>query len=158
MPSNSNSIGSLQLPQLDLPTLNNRMRRIGVALQQVGLLDSSSGGSGSGSGSAALTLSLPGVLTIASDVMPAYQLPSARTFTKALVLLKQAPIGGAVTVQLYWNGAAWASPITLTGLSTKVDVSSLGQVAASSPLRVDITGTPTGGSNFPGSDLTVQLF
>jgi len=70
-----------------------------------------------------------------------------------------AAIRGGVTIQLLANGAAWGPALTMSNLSTKVDVSSCPAIAADALIRQDITGVPAllSGISFPGEDVTLQL-
>jgi hypothetical protein len=161
MPSNTNSVGSLAIPQASvdptfLYTLNDRLSRIGIALGLTSSSTSSSSSSNSSTGQ--LTLAKSGILSVQSDVCPSVTLSASQAFTAAVVLLKQKPIGAPVTLQLYVNGVAWGPQLSTTALSTTVDVSSAGAIPANQLVRVDVTGVGASLSGgFPGSDLTVIL-
>lgn len=165
MPSNQNSTGQLEIPNANVDSnflylLNDRLRRIGGLLGAGGSGSSGAAGSSGANGAAGqLILAKAGILSVQSDVCPAVTLSVQTVFKKATVLLKQAPIGSAVTIQLYVNGSVWGPVLSTTALSTTVDVSSAGAIAANQLVRVDVTavGALLSGTSFPGSDLTVIL-
>ena len=156
MPTIKDSIGNLQLATLDLPTLNDRMRRIGGALTALDS-GSTSGSGGSGSSVAAIAqiiLTVPGTLGVEGGAAPLLTLPAAKKFSTMVLILGTLPIGGAVTAQIYVNGTAWGPAATASGRVTKFDVSSYPQIAADALLRLDVTSVPT---TFPGADLTLEI-
>ena len=150
MPSTSNSIGSLQLPTLDLDTLNDRMRRIGRAL---GSNEGSNQNSAAGTVSQ-VVLTYPDTLGVKSGIAPLITLPAAKQFSELVIILEQLPIGGPVVVQFFADGAAWGPSVTATGQITTVDVSSYPAIAKDALLRLDVTSVP---SSFPGAGMTFQL-
>jgi hypothetical protein len=163
MPSNSNSTGSLEVSSLSLPVLNDRLRRIGSILSSLtGGTTSSSTTSTTASASVnQIVLTVPGILAVQSNVAPILELASSQTFKTIVALVKIAPIGSPITVQLYVNGAEWGPVVTIAAgaFSGSASISGAGPIAANAPIRLDITGvgaTLTGVS-YPGSDLTVLV-
>ena len=160
MPTLKDSIGNLQLASLDLPTLNDRMRRIGKALAAQ---DSSTTGSGSSSGGVSaisqIILFVPGTLGVESGAAPLVTLPADKSFSTMVLILGTLPIGGGVTVQLYVDGNAWGPAATASGRVTKFDVSTYPQLSKDALLRLDVTSVPAAlsGVSFPGADLTLEL-
>jgi len=162
MPVNTSETGSLEINDPNLPPsvqtkLNDRLRRIG---RFIGTVSSGSGpgpGPGGGGGSASfgtqLVFTVPGTLAIESGAAPLLMLPSSVQFSQAVLLLNQAPQGGAVTVQLYVNGAAWGTALSISATSQTVSLSA-GAIAANQSIRLDITNV---GLAFPGMDLTLLL-
>jgi hypothetical protein len=161
MPSSSNSTGNLEISALSLPVLNDRLRRIGTILGALtGSSTVSSGSTASGSVNQ-IVLTVPGILAIQSNVAPILELAAAQTFSTIVALVKTAPIGSPITLQLYVSGAAWGPVVTIAAgaLSGSGSISGAGPIPANAIIRLDITGvgaTLTGVS-FPGSDLTVLV-
>ena len=155
MPAKSNSIGNLEIPALDLGTVNDRMRRIGDTLASL-TGNSAPGGASVSSGAtiSQLVLTVPGILAVESKAAPLVTLPVAKAFTSLVLILGTVPVGGAVTVQLFANGAAWGPVVTATGQITTVDVSSYPAISKDALIRLDITSVPT---TFPGADMTFEL-
>ena len=155
MPTLKDSIGNLQLASLDLPTLNDRMRRIGKALAAQ---DSSTTGSGSSSGGVSaisqIILFVPGTLGVESGAAPLVTLPADKSFSAMVLILGTLPVGGSVTVQIHANGAAWGPAATASGQVTRFDVSSYPAIAKDALIRLDLTSV---GLTFPGADLTCEL-
>jgi len=158
MPSSANSTGNLEIPQANvdggfLQVLNDRLRRIGTKLATVTTTTTTTTSS-SGNAISQATLAVPGTLGVQSDAAPSLTLPSAFQPSQAVVLLKTAPIGASVVVQLFVGGAAWGPQLTASGLSVTTDVSSYPAISANALIRLDIIGC---GTTFPGADLTLEL-
>lgn len=160
MPTNpTNSAGSLEIndstvSQQFLTRLNDRMRRIALALPSATSTGSSGSSSSSGSTSGKqLFLCVPGTLAIQSNAAPAIELASTTAFSQIVMLLKQAPQGGSVVVQLYVAAAAWGPSVTLSSTSVTQSITAAA-IPANAIIRLDITGV---GLTFGGSDLTVIL-
>jgi hypothetical protein len=162
VPSQTNQIGNLEVVSsaVDagfLAVLNDRMRRIGSALANVVTSSGSSGTSGSGGSSGSVTqvtLTVPGTLGVESDAAPSLTLPVSFAPSRMVLLLKTAPIGAPVVVQLFAGGAVWGPALTASGLSVTAAVSGYPAIAANALLRLDITSC---GTTFPGADLTFEL-
>lgn len=159
MPTNSDSIGNLQLPSLELDTLNDRMRRIGQALLKAGLSTGSDTSGSTVSSISQIVLTVPGILAVQSGAAPLITMPAAKAFTKMVMILGTLPIGGAVVIQLFANGAAWGPSATATGQVTPFDVSSYPAIAQDALVRLDITSVPAllSGVSYPGAELTLEL-
>lgn len=156
LPTNSNSTGSLEINdsnvnQTFLGKLNDRMRRISQ-LVSAGSFTSDN----SDTSATELILSVPGTLSVESNAAPAVTLGTPTSFTTAVVLVKTAPQGNPLALQLYVNGSGWGQALSLPANSTslKVGLSGVSAIAADQLIRLDITGV---GLTFPGSDLTVIL-
>jgi hypothetical protein len=159
MPNNTNALGSLDIVDPSVSSsfqtkLNDRLRRIASIITTTG----ANGAAGS-SGAGQITLSVAGILAIESDVAPPFSLGQSTSFSQAVLLLKQPPIGSPVSVQLFVNGKPWGAAITTSSTSASIDVSGAGPIPANQLLRLDITavGALLTGVSFPGSDLTVIL-
>ena len=160
MPLNSTgAIGSLEIIDSSVPAgfqqkLNDRLRKIAAYIGSAN--GSSSTGGSSSSSVGQIEFAVPGILAVQSDVAPVLTLPAARTFSKLLVFLKIAPIGGSFTVQLYVNGSAWGPSVSIAAgaKSASANVSGTAAIPADQIIRLDVTAC---GTTYPGSDLTVML-
>jgi hypothetical protein len=159
VPSPTNQIGNLEVVSdaVDagfLSVLNDRMRRIGTALANVVTSSTSSASSGGSAGITQVTLTVPGTLGVESDAAPSLTLPVAFAPSQAVLLLKTAPIGASVIVQLFASGVVWGPALTASGLSVSASVAGYPAIAKDALLRLDITSC---GTTFPGADLTLEL-
>src|SRR5579875_1530743 len=147
MPASSSSLGSLEVndtsvSQQFLQKLNDRLRRISTIVSSISQTNVSNtvqvGGTNSASGE--LILTVPGTLAVESDAAPAVTLGSNTTFSSAIALVKQAPQGAAITLQLYAGGAAWGPPLSIAAgaTSTTVNVSVVAAIPANAIIRLDI--------------------
>lgn len=100
-----------------------------------------------------LILSVPGTLAIESDAAALVQLQSTMNFTTAVLLLKQAPVGAALTIQAV-AGTTTLGTMSVPDGATSSSASVTWTVPAGKVLMFNITGV---GLTFPGSDLTIQL-
>jgi hypothetical protein len=114
------------------------------------------GGGLSSAGSNQLSMVIAGTLAIGSNLGPAAFFTAATTVTVATAMVKTAPVGGSLVIQVYSN----SSPPTLLYTITITAGNFLGVAAgtvvvpANTQVVVNITGV---GSTFPGADLAVQL-
>lgn len=160
MPSKTNSIGNLEVisSAVDpgfLASLNDKMRQIQNALASAAVTTTTTTTTTSGGGSITqVTLTVPGTLGVESDAAPSLTLPVAFSPSQMVLLLKQAPIGASVTVQLFAAGNAWGPSLTASGLSVTANVASVPPIPANALLRLDITAC---GTTFPGADVTLEL-
>lgn len=172
MPRNQNATGTLEIVTNDVPAtfsqqLNDRLRRIQLALSQLTSSSTSSGGGGSststtGTISGELILTVPGTLAVESNAAPALILPANTSFSTITLLVKQAPQGAPIEAQLYVAGAAWGPVLSIAENTTQASftLSAPTPIAANALIRLDITqvGATLTGQSFPGSDLTVMLW
>lgn len=122
--------------------VNERMRRLASL--------ASTGGT-SGSSANVLLLTVPGTLSTRSNAAPLVQLPAMRAIAGLTALVKQAPAGGSLDLQLYAAGSAVAS-ISVADGQTSAEASVNAVIVGL--VTLDITGV---GSTFPGSDLTLVV-
>jgi hypothetical protein len=154
---------SLELPDVGLSVeahqaLNERFRTIAARLDvsvagATSATAKASGGGGSSAGSE-LVLSVPGTLGIRTDAAPRVSLPNAATPAALVALLKRAPQGAGVTVQMQVAGANWATLTIPDGAVSATASSGLGGIAADALVTVNLTSV---GTTFPGADLTVLI-
>lgn len=111
----------------------------------------SSGGAASGAGT--LILSVPGTLAIESNAAQLVQFSSAVSWKTATLLVKQAPAGAALTVQVSAGTAVLGTVVIADGAFSGTAAVSW-TLPANTLLIVDVVGV---GLVFPGADLTLEL-
>lgn len=100
-----------------------------------------------------LILSVPGTLGILSSAAPLVELFADAAPTDITALVKQAPVGGNLVINLVVAAVTLGTVTILAGaLSGTVSVS--GSIAAGALVTLDITGV---GLTFPGADLTALV-
>jgi hypothetical protein len=160
MPSDFNSVGDLQLKKIDLPTLNERMRRISKALKDTPTENPAAPASTSTTSTVSqIVLTVPDILAVESGAAALVTTPAKFQPTKGIIILSILPIGGSVTVQLFTNGTAWGPALSASGQITMADVSAFPPIPQDALLRLDITSVPAllTGVSFPGAGLTFEL-
>lgn len=167
MPLNaSNSLGSLEVNDAGVPAsflakLNDRLRRISNLVASTSQTSLSSTTQVSGAASGELILTVPGTLAVESNAAAAVTLGENTKFSTLIALVKQAPQGAAITLQLYAGGNPWGPQISIAANATaaQLNVSGVAAIPANALIRLDITqvGATLSGQSFPGSDLTVIL-
>lgn len=102
---------------------------------------------------AELVLSMPGTLAIMSNAAPLVSLAADTTPTEIVALVKQAPLGGKIQVQLNVDGAKYGLvEIAENQTSGDVSGSSFAAIGADKLITLDVAAV---GLAFPGSDLSV---
>jgi hypothetical protein len=100
-----------------------------------------------------LILTVPGTLAIESNAAALVQLQSTQSFTTVVLLVKQAPVGAALTIQAV-VGSTTLGTVSISDGAVSSSASVTWTVPAGQVLMFSITGV---GLTFPGSDLTIQL-
>src|SRR5208283_980121 len=98
-------------------------------------------------------ITIPGTVAIGSNLGPIAAMPTTSTPSNITVQLKEAPIGGAMTVVLYVNGVVLTT-ITVPPGATSATVTNATPITAGQLIRVDITGV---GLTYPGGDMTLFI-
>jgi hypothetical protein len=102
-----------------------------------------------------LVLTVPGTLGIGSNLAPLVMLDEARSPRELVALVKQAPVGEDLKIEIGLDGAKWAEPVIRDGQTRgTLSAAGLGAIGADKPLTLSITST---GSTFPGADLTLLI-
>lgn len=153
--------GSAPMDALNLRTGDRRYATQAAItqIQQSVATAQATGSTGHASGSTAshgtLILTVPGVLAIQSQAAALVQLSSDTVFTSAVALLKQAPVGAALTLNVSAGGNVLGSATVGDGKTTaSVDASGWKAAAKNTTITVDLTAV---GLTFPGADLTLEL-
>ena len=109
-----------------------------------------------GSDGSSFLFTVPGTIGIRSNAAPLIQAPEDLTFSTIVAVVKQAPTGAGINVNVKAAGTLVGTVMIATGATsgTVTLTGSAGGVNAGALLTIDITAV---GTTFPGSDLTVQL-
>ena len=113
---------------------------------------------GSGTAAAAkrqMTLSVPGTLGIGSSLAPLAEMDETRSASQVVALVKQAPVGGSVQVEIAAGGARWGL-VSIAAGATRGTLSGDGLPAlrVDALVSVNVLAVP---ATFPGADLTVLV-
>jgi len=107
------------------------------------------------SGKRQLILSVPGTLGIGSSLAPLISLDEARTASGLVALVKRAPTGASLRIQVMLAGVLWAAiPIANGAVSATLTGAGLGALPANTLITLDVVGV---GTTFPGGDLSVLI-
>jgi hypothetical protein len=125
-------------------------KAVAAAAQVTNVTTSSSSGS---TGTGTLILSVPGTLAIESNAAQLVQFSSGVTWKTATALVKKAPAGAAITVQVS-AGSAVLGTVTVADGAFSGAASVSWTLPANTLLIVDVVGV---GLTYGGSDLTLEL-
>ena len=148
MPSNQNTFGNFQIQDTNLNTINDALRRIGVALNS----QVTAATNPTASLTSQASLQIAGAITTGANLGTPLTLPNAWQPSKVVLLLGTPPASGTVIVQIYVGGTAWGSPISATGHTTTANASGYPQLPADELITLSVTSAGTGAAN-----LVVQL-
>ena len=130
-------------------TINDRLRRLQAATSAVTL----PGRATSAAAPAELVLAVPGVLGVTSSAAPLVSLAAVAQPRKILALVKTAPAGAALTVQVLAGGSQ-VGLVTIAAGSTSASMTGGTVIPPDTVITLAITSV---GTTFPGADLTVML-
>jgi hypothetical protein len=106
-----------------------------------------------------LTIQIEGPLAIQTNAAPLLLMDTAHSVRDVYAVVKEAPTGTAITMQVTQNGTAYCEltiPVN-TAISNDVDGYALGPLAENAQIGLDITAVTETGGTVPGSDLTVTI-
>jgi hypothetical protein len=98
-----------------------------------------------------MKITVPGTLALGSNLGPAAFYISTVTLQGVTCMVKQAPVGAALVIQIY-AGSAQIFTVTIPDGSTVGSASGTPSIGPETPVIITAVGT-----TFPGSDLTVAL-
>ena len=106
-----------------------------------------------------LSIQAQGYLAIQAGAAPPLVMEVARAVRDIFAVVREAPSGGAIELQLLQNGAAYCTLTIADGatISNVVNGFGLAPLAADARLDLDITSVPTAADTLPGRDLTVTI-
>lgn len=140
---------------LNMRTADRRFPRSSAA--------SSGGGGAAGGGSTStnnggdasmLVLTVPGTLSVRSSAALLVSLPEGRDVAEVVALVKQAPTGADIRLDILAAGAKYTSVTVPKDASTGKVNSGLKAIAKDQVIALDIVAV---GTVFPGSDLTLMI-
>ncbi|HEV2198537.1 MAG TPA: phage tail protein [Bryobacteraceae bacterium] len=106
-----------------------------------------------------ITIQVEGYLGVQTDAAPPYVMENAYAVRDLFAVLRVAPAGGPVTLQVRVGSATYATLTIPTGqvFSNTIDGFGLAPLAAGAQLHLDVTSVPGGANTLPGQDLTVTI-
>jgi len=129
-------------------TINDRLRRLQAATSAVTLP-----GRATVAAPAELVLAVPGVLGVTSSAAPLVSLAAVAQPRKIVALVKTAPAGAALTVQVLAGGSQ-VGLVTIAAGSTSASMMGGTAIQPDAVITLAITSV---GTTFPGADLTVMV-
>jgi hypothetical protein len=99
-------------------------------------------------------LAVPGTLGTSSSAAPLAMLPASATPSALVAILKQAPVGGSLTVTLSLATGLAIGSLTIPAGATQASGTAAAEIPANTVL---VLSTLCGGLTFPGSDLTLLV-
>jgi hypothetical protein len=106
-----------------------------------------------------LTMQIEGPLAIQTGAAPLLLMDNAHSVRDVYAVVKEAPTGTAITMQVTQNGTPYCEltiPLN-TVISNDVDGFALGPLAEKAQIGLDITAVTSTAGTSPGSDLTVTI-
>ena len=106
-----------------------------------------------------LTIQIAGPLAIQTDAAPLLLMDTAHSVRDIYAVVKEAPTGTAITMQVTQNGTHYCQltiPVNAV-ISNDVDGFALGPLAEKAQIGLDITAVTQTSGTSPGSDLTVTI-
>ncbi len=106
-----------------------------------------------------LSIQGQGYLAIESGAAPPLVMEDAHVARDVFAIVREAPSGGPITLQLRQNQTAYCTLTIPDGqtISNVVNGFGLPPLAANSRIDLDITSVPTAANTLPGRDLTVTI-
>jgi hypothetical protein len=106
-----------------------------------------------------LTIQVEGYLGVETDAAPPYVMESSYAVGDLFAVVVQAPVGGAVTMQVRTGSTVYATLTIPDGqtISNTIDGFGLPPLAANAQIHFDVTSVPGGAGTLPGQDLTVTI-
>jgi len=102
----------------------------------------------------AVSLSVSGTLSVRSNAAPLVSLAKQRNASEVVALVKQAPLGADLKLEIKVGDAPWATLTILAGQTSAQLGSQATAIAKDALIVLDVTGV---GTTFPGADLTVII-
>ena len=106
-----------------------------------------------------LSIQTQGYLAIQTGATPALVIEDSHVARDISAVVREAPSGGAIVLQVTQNGSAYCTLTIADGQTTSNVVGGFGlaPLAASAQLDLNITSVPTAAGTLPGRDLTVTI-
>jgi hypothetical protein len=106
-----------------------------------------------------LSVQAQGYLAVQTGATPPLVMEDAHVSRDISAVVREAPSGGAIVLQLTQGGAAYCTLTIADGQTTSNVVGGFGQapLAAGAQLDLNVTSVPTAAGTLPGRDLTVTI-
>ena len=106
-----------------------------------------------------LSVQAQGYLAIQTGATPPLVMEDAHVARDISAVVREAPSGGAIVLQLTQGGAAYCTLTIADGQTTSNVVGGFGQapLASGAQLDLNVTSVPTAAGTLPGRDLTVTI-
>jgi hypothetical protein len=110
-------------------------------------------------GGGQMSIQVQGYLAIQSSAAPALVIEDSHAARDIFAVVREAPDGGAVELQLRQDDTVYCTLTIADGATISNVVSGFGlpALAADGRLNLDITSVPTSAGTLPGRDLTVTI-
>jgi hypothetical protein len=106
-----------------------------------------------------IALQVDGYLAVRTDATPPFVMAEAHVPRDIFANLREAPLGGAVTLLVRQNGAAYCTLTIPAGATASNTVNGLGlpALAVNAQIHLDVVNVPGAANTLPGRDLTVTI-
>lgn len=106
-----------------------------------------------------LFLYVPGILAVQSNACPVFRLAAAKTPTEFIAMVKDAPIGSALVIQVQVDGVTWSTATIAAGTKVFSTTAGLTEIVAQKDVVVNITavGSSLLVASFPGAHLSLLV-
>src|SRR6185503_1644012 len=106
-----------------------------------------------------ISLQVDGYLAVQTDATPPFVMDEAHVPHDLFATLREAPVGGAVTLVVRQESATYCTLTIADGALVSNTVNGLGMaaLAASAQIHLDVTSVPGAANTLPGRDLTVTI-
>jgi hypothetical protein len=106
-----------------------------------------------------IAMQVDGYLAVQTDATPPFVMDATHVSQDIAATVREAPVGGAVTLLVRQNSAAYCTLTIAAGatVSNTVDGFGLPPLTAGSQIHLDVTDVPGAANTLPGRDLTVTI-
>jgi len=106
-----------------------------------------------------ITIQVEGYMAVETDAAPPYQLETSYAARDISAIVREAPVGGDVVLQLQQNGTDYCQLTIPDGATASNSVNGFGlpPLLVGSRLRLNVTSVPSVAGTLPGRDLTVAV-
>jgi hypothetical protein len=106
-----------------------------------------------------IALQVDGYLAVRTDATPPFVMDEAHVPRDIFATLREAPVGGAVTLLVRQDSAAYCTLTIAAGATVSNTVNGLGlpALAVNAQVHLDVVNVPGAANTLPGRDLTVTI-
>ena len=105
------------------------------------------------------SLQVDGFITVQAQAAPAVIIDATHAVREVTALVRSAPIGGDIALQMYQDSDPWGDGLVIPNGSTSRTVPGRGMtpLRAGAKLTLQVVATACGVDTFPGPDLTISI-